>query len=101
MLDGVVTYDLACAVQAFRHGPGKTGEPVGFEMRTCGVRPGPVWTPNGFELRVDDGLEALASADIVVVPGIGLPTLAPADEVLDALRAASERGATLGMSSPP
>ncbi|MEV5839125.1 helix-turn-helix domain-containing protein [Nocardia sp. NPDC052112] len=94
-LDGVMTYDLACAVQAFRHGPGKTGEPVGFEMRTCGLRPGPVWTPNGFELRVDDGLDALTSADIVVVPGIGLPTLPPADAVVDALRAASARGAIM------
>ena len=94
-LDGVMAYDLTCAVQAFRHGPGTTGAPVGFEMRTCGVRPGRVWTPNGFELLVTDGLEALETADIVVVPGIGLPTLPPPEEVLDALRAAAARGATM------
>ncbi|MET7771353.1 helix-turn-helix domain-containing protein [Nocardia sp. NPDC005366] len=94
-LDGVMTYDLACVVQAFRHGPGKSGEPVGFDLRTCGVRPGPVWTPNGFELRVEYGLDALEAADIVVVPGIGLPTLPTAPEVLDALRAAAGRGAIM------
>ncbi|KAA8890313.1 helix-turn-helix domain-containing protein [Nocardia colli] len=94
-LDGVMTYDLACAVQVFRHGPGKFGEPVGFQMETCGVRPGPVWTPNGFGLEVEHGLEALATADIVVVPGIGLPTLPPPDEALAALRAAAARGATM------
>ncbi|MEV0294483.1 helix-turn-helix domain-containing protein [Nocardia sp. NPDC050710] len=94
-LDGVMTFDLACAVQAFRHGPDKTGVPTGFEMRTCGVRPGPVWTPNGFELRVEHGLEALETADIVVVPGIGLPTLPTAPEVLEALRAAAARGTTM------
>ncbi|MET9024889.1 helix-turn-helix domain-containing protein [Nocardia sp. NPDC004168] len=94
-LDGVMAFDLACAVQAFRHGPGKTGEPSGFEMRTCGVRPGPVWTPNGFELRVEHGLEALAEADVVVVPGIGIPTLPTPREALVALRGAAARGATM------
>nr|WP_156371273.1 helix-turn-helix domain-containing protein [Nocardia arizonensis] len=94
-MDGVMTYDLACAVQAFRHGPGKTGEPAGFAMRTCGIRSGTVWTPNGFELRVDCGLEALDTADIVVVPGIGLPSLPTPPEALDALRAAARRGATM------
>ncbi|MFI6171162.1 GlxA family transcriptional regulator [Nocardia sp. NPDC051052] len=94
-LDGVMTYDLACAVQVFRHGPGKFGAPVGFRMETCGVRAGSVWTPNGFDLRVEHGLEALDSADIVVVPGIGLPTLAPPEEALVALRAAAARGATM------
>ncbi|MEU5759491.1 helix-turn-helix domain-containing protein [Nocardia sp. NPDC047648] len=94
-LDGVMAFDLACAVQAFRHGPGKTGEPSGFEMRTCGVRPGPVWTPNGFELRVEHGLEALEGADIVVVPGIGIPTLPTPPEALIALRSAAARGATM------
>lgn len=94
-LDGVMTFDLACAVQAFRHGPDPTGQPAGFEMRTCGVRPGPVWTPNGFGLSVEHGLAALETADIVVVPGIGLPTLTPPEEVCDALRAAAARGATL------
>lgn len=94
-LDGVMTYDLAVAVQAFRHGPAKTGEGRGFEMRTCGVRPGKIWTPNGFDLHVDHGLDLLEQADVVVVPGIGLPTLPLATEVADALRAASARGATM------
>ncbi|WP_043734157.1 GlxA family transcriptional regulator [Nocardia asiatica] len=94
-LDGVMAFDLACAVQAFRHGPGKTGEPSGFEMRTCGLRPGPVWTPNGFELRVEHGLEALREADVVVVPGIGIPTLPTPREALIALRSAAARGATM------
>ncbi|MFD0365523.1 GlxA family transcriptional regulator [Nocardia sp. GCM10030253] len=94
-LDGIITYDLGCIVQAFRYGPGKFGAPVGFELETCGVRPGPVWTPSGFDLTVAHGLEAMADADIVVVPGIGLPTLPPPDAALDALRAAAARGATM------
>ncbi|MFR9750452.1 GlxA family transcriptional regulator [Nocardia sp. 004] len=94
-LDGVMVFDLTCAVQAFRHGPDKTGTPRGFEMRTCGIRPGPVWTPNGFELRVEHGLELLDEADIVVVPGTGIPAQPVPPEALAALRAAAERGATI------
>ncbi|MFB7876911.1 GlxA family transcriptional regulator [Nocardia sp. NPDC056064] len=94
-LDGVMTYDLACAVQVFRHGPGKTGEPAGFDMNVCGQRPGPVWTPNGFGLHVEHGLELLVQADLIVVPGIGLPTLPTPEPVLDALRAAAARQATI------
>ncbi len=90
-----MTYDLGCIVQAFRHGPGKFGTSVGFELRTCTVRPGPVWTPNGFDLHIEHGLDALETADIVVVPGIGLPTLPPPEPALDALRAAAARGATM------
>ncbi|MFE7796729.1 GlxA family transcriptional regulator [Nocardia sp. NPDC057440] len=94
-LDGVMTYDLGCIVQAFRHGPGKFGVAVGFELETCSVRPGPVWTPSGFDLHVAHGLEVMADADIVVVPGIGLPTLPPPDAALAALQAAAARGATM------
>ncbi len=94
-LDGVMTFDLACAVQAFRHGPGRNGEPSGFEMRTCGVRPGPVWTPNGFDLQVEYGIEALTEADIVVVPGTGIPTLPVPPQASAALQAAADRGATI------
>ncbi|QLY33835.1 helix-turn-helix domain-containing protein [Nocardia huaxiensis] len=92
-LDGLITYDLTCVVQAFRWCPGKDGEPLAFRLDTCGVRPGRVETPDGFAIHVDHGLEALTDADIVVVPG-RLPGPVPS-EVLDALRAASARGATM------
>lgn len=92
-LDGVITFDLGCAVQAFARGPGRDGTPAGFTMTTCGPHPGPVPTPDGFDLRVDHGLEVLARADVVVIPGRHAHDAPVPDDVLAALRAAHASGA--------
>jgi len=94
-LDGVVTFDLGCAVQAFARGPGVDGRPAGFEMLVCGENPGAVATVDGFGLTVGHGLDELARADLVVVPARYPYDQPPGDEVIDALRAAHARGATL------
>lgn len=92
-LDGVITFDLGCAVQAFARGPARDGAPAGFAMTTCGRRPGPVRTPDGFDLHVNHGLEALARADVVVVPGRHPPAAPVSDDVIAALRDAHASGA--------
>ncbi|PJI94414.1 GlxA family transcriptional regulator [Luteimicrobium subarcticum] len=64
-----------------------------YDVSLCGARPGPVATTGGFPLVAPAGLEALATADTVIVPASrphGRP-LAP--EVLTALRDAHARGA--------
>lgn len=94
-LDGLVTYDLACAVQMFRRGPGRAGAPDGFDLVTCGHRAGSVWTPDGFTLEVEHGIDALESADIVVVPARAPHDYPPPDDVLNALVAAHQRGAVV------
>jgi transcriptional regulator GlxA family with amidase domain len=94
-LDGVVTFDLACATQAFARGPGREGSPAGFTLTTCGARRGRVPTVDGFDLRVDHGLEAVARADIVVVPGRYPHDARPPEAVLAALRAAHDAGTTI------
>lgn len=95
VLEGVVTFDLACAIQAFSRGPGRDGAPAGFTLETCAARPGRVATCDGFELTVDRGLEALAEADIVVVPGRQPHDAPPPSAALEALREAHARGATI------
>jgi transcriptional regulator GlxA family with amidase domain len=94
-LDGVVTFDLGCAVQAFARGPGPEGRPAGFELLVCGERPGPVATTDGFGLTVHHGLDALAGADLVVVPARYPHDELPSGQVIDALREASASGATV------
>lgn len=94
-LDGVITYDLACAVQMFRRGPGRSGMPDGFSLTTCGERVGPVWSPDGFTLSVESDIDALRSADIVVIPGRAPHDAPPSDEVLSALVEAHQRGAIM------
>ena len=59
-LESVVAFDMATPAQVFR-GP--------YEFALAGVRRGPVATSTGFRVLADHGLEALALADTVIVPG--------------------------------
>jgi transcriptional regulator GlxA family with amidase domain len=85
-LESVVAFDLATPAQVFRG-------PYGFEL--CGVRGGPVATSTGFAVVADHGLEALARADTVIVPGYDTIDRPPPAPALEALRAAHARGARM------
>lgn len=94
VLDGVVSFDLGITVQAFARGPGADGLPAGFTLTTCGARAGKVPTGDGFGLTVPAGLEALETADLIMLPG-RTTTAGPPPKVIEALRAAHARGARL------
>ena len=84
----VVAFDLAIPAQVFGR------EPDLYAWAVCAPEPGAVPTENGFDIVVSHGLEALAHADTVIVPGISDGgTWPPPAVALDALRAASGRGA--------
>src|SRR5881394_3115455 len=85
-LEQVVAFDLATPAQVFR-GP--------YAFALAAERPGPVPTSSGFSLIADHGLDALAEADTVIVPGYDTIDVAPSDAVLGALRGANERGARM------
>lgn len=85
-LPDVVVFDLATPFQLLsRH----------YEMTLCATEPGPVRTTSGFPLVADRGLDALAEADTIVVPGFDPQAWPPEDRVLDALQAAHARGARI------
>ncbi|MGX1884640.1 GlxA family transcriptional regulator [Streptomyces sp. NPDC055287] len=66
-----------------------------FDFTLCTDRPGPVPTDHGLSLTVEHGLDRLAEADLVLaLPWSGFRT-PPPPPVLDALRSAHERGATV------
>jgi transcriptional regulator GlxA family with amidase domain len=88
-LDAVVPLDLAIPAQVF----GVYDAP--YRMSICAARPGPVPTTAGFDVVAAAGLETLAAADTVIVPGFEPPLAEPAPETLDALRAAAHRGARM------
>lgn len=94
VLPGVITFDLACAVQVFRWAPGLPLRPGHYDFRTAAATRSVV-TGDDLRLSVDDGLEALAEADTVVVPGSVLAGERPSPRVLAALVAAHERGARM------
>lgn len=86
LFDGFVLYDLGTVLQTF-------GKDERYALTVCGEQPGLLGTLRGPRLDVEHGLEAVASADLVVVPGIAGGRIADQVRGLDALRAAHARGA--------
>lgn len=64
-----------------------------YEVRYCAPTPGRVRTDQGMEIEVPAGLEAMAGADIVVVPAWNHPEQAAPVALTAALRQAHARGA--------
>jgi transcriptional regulator GlxA family with amidase domain len=83
----VVAFDLSIPAQVFGR------ERSLYDWAVCAPVPGPVPAEMGFDVLVPHGLEALAGADTVVVPGIGDGAWPLPEAPLVALRAAAERGA--------
>ncbi|MET8422693.1 helix-turn-helix domain-containing protein [Nocardia sp. NPDC004860] len=87
------TFELGCAAEVF--GTKREGVPNHYEFGVCTETPGLVPTTAGYSLDVADGLEALASADTVIIPG-WTPVEAPlSDRVRRALLRAHGRGARI------
>ncbi|MEV0070653.1 helix-turn-helix domain-containing protein [Amycolatopsis sp. NPDC050768] len=87
-LDKVVPFDLATPIEVFT----RTRLPDGraaYQVRVCG--PAEAIDAGAFTIRPRHGLEALAEADTIIVPGRDELEEVPAD-VVDALRAAAAKG---------
>ncbi|HWE09095.1 MAG TPA: helix-turn-helix domain-containing protein [Solirubrobacteraceae bacterium] len=89
-LPHVVAFDLAIPAQVFGH----RDESDRYSFSVCSESAGLVPSTTGFSVHAALGLEALAGADTVVVPGY-VPHDEPPAAVLDALRAAAARGARI------
>lgn len=87
-LPGVVAFDLAIPAQVFGH----EDERERYSFRMCAVEPGLVATTSGYSIYAAEGLDALATADTIVVPGFE-PLTNPPAPVSDALRRAAAGGA--------
>jgi transcriptional regulator GlxA family with amidase domain len=96
VLDGIVPFDLGSSTQILGTARDAAGRRL-YAVRVCGA--GPVRSEHGFTVAPDHGLEELATADTVLVPGVhsGGPvqdgTLPAA--VREALVAAAARGARI------
>lgn len=86
-LDDVIAFDLATPVQTFGFTRLPDGSPA-YRVIVCGNA---TVKTDQFTLSPNDGLDALADADTIIVPGreTATPT---APDVLDALRAAARKG---------
>jgi AraC family transcriptional regulator, transcriptional activator FtrA len=89
--DGVSAFELGLALEVF----GLSNMGAGwYRVVVCSERPGrPLTANNGLKVIADAGMDALARADTIIVPGsrdiVEFPSLA----LLDALRRAHWRGA--------
>jgi transcriptional regulator GlxA family with amidase domain len=90
----VAAFELGIVCQVFGLDRSDDGLPT-HDFAVCGEKPGLVPTTSGFRVEVPHGLERVRTADLVTVPA--WPTLdAPvAPAILDALRQAERRGATI------
>lgn len=92
--DGVVGFDLTAPAQAFAVAHGPSGSPL-YEFSACSLDGAEVRTTSGFGITPADDIGALQRADTIVVPGYVAILAPPPEPALDALRAASARGARL------
>jgi transcriptional regulator GlxA family with amidase domain len=89
-LDAVVPMDLAAPAQVFGY-----PELAPYRLTLCGRGAGEIATTSGFAVVATHGLDALRTADTVIVPGFAPHTVVPHAGVLAALRAAHVRGARI------
>ena len=68
-------------------------DPGCFALQLCADQPGRVESDLGMVIEVDQGLEALDHADIVIVPFWADPAQPPSGALIAALNAAGQRGA--------
>jgi transcriptional regulator GlxA family with amidase domain len=95
VLEGAKPLDVGIPAQVFTTRPS-----MPYEVRVCGPAVGLVTGGDGLSYAVANGLEALEWADIVFIPGYRFPDREdPPRAVLDALLAASARGARLAAIS--
>lgn len=82
-LPAVVLFDLATPLQLLARD---------YRVEPCTPEPGPLPTTSGVPLLVERGLDALAEADTILVPGLDPVAWPPPPAVLGALREAHASG---------
>lgn len=89
--DGASLFHLAVPGKVFGAARNPDGSPA-YEVRHCAVAPGLIRTDAGVEVRVEDGLDAVARADMVVVPAWNDPDDPAPEPLTRALREAHASG---------
>jgi transcriptional regulator GlxA family with amidase domain len=94
LIDGTAPFEFGVICEVFGIDRVDDGVPP-IDFRVCSERPGePVASSLGVKFIADHGLDALIDADLVALPAFTIRDEYP-PAVLDAVRAAAERGAIL------
>ena len=89
----VAMFELSVACEVFGLDRSELVDPW-YRHRVAAAMPGPHFSPEGVSVDTQYGLEEVADADTVIIPANPFYG-PPPEELLDALRAARERGARL------
>src|SRR5260221_5592679 len=93
-LDGLVAFDLTAATQVFLAASTADGTPL-YAVTSCSPGGEEIATTTGFGLRPPHGLDALESADTIVVPGYFALLDPPPEAAIEGLRHAAGNGARI------
>jgi len=91
--DGLCTFEYGIAVEMF--GLPRPEFENWYSFASCAIERAPLRAAGGLRVQADGGLELLAKAGTVIVPGWRGADAMPPAALLDALRAAHKRGARL------
>src|SRR5918996_1107365 len=91
---GVLTFDLAVPCEVFGWDRSYLGVQW-YDFKVCAADPPPLTTSTGFSIDTPYGLDHLAEADTIIIPGWSDPDHEPSTELIDILRSSYERGARL------
>lgn len=92
--DGLCAFEFGIVAEVFGLARPEMG-PDWYRFHVCTERPGRLTTNAGLAVEVTAGLEALATAGTIVIPGWRTQAPAPSPALLEALLAAHARGARL------
>jgi len=92
--DDLCTFEFAITAEIFGLARPEMGAGW-YRFAACAIEPGPLRAQGGLRVEVDGGVELIAQADLIVVPGWKGVDAAVPPELVEALRAAHARGARL------
>ena len=92
---GLPMFELAIPCEVFEPGRDDFPVPWWYELQLCAVQDGPVRTAEGLLFDSPLGLDELAEADTVIIPGCADRQGDPPPALLTALRVAHDRGARI------
>ncbi|OLO29994.1 AraC family transcriptional regulator [Streptomyces sp. MNU77] len=94
--DGMAPFELGVVVEVFGLSRPELGDLPWYELRVCAEEPDrDLRAVGGFTVRVEHGLDALAAADTVIVPGVAEAGAEISPSLVEALLRAHARGARL------
>jgi AraC family transcriptional regulator, transcriptional activator FtrA len=89
---GMAPFELSIVIEVFGLARPDLDVASWYRLDVCAVRPGPQPAVGGITITVSHGLDQLAAADTVIIPGWPVRDEVPA-ELVDAVRSAHRRGA--------